>query len=85
MQVRELDWSQPEQLEGFTDHYDLIIATDCVYHEHLIHDLLRVMLHCADLKTKGAHADMLHCCFTFTWDRLYATLQIPPVCSWIVM
>lgn len=52
-QVKELDWTEPEQLKGFSGHYDLIIATDCVYHEHLILDLLRVVLHCADSKTTG--------------------------------
>lgn len=62
MQVEELDWTVPEQLQRFQGHYDVIIATDCVYHEHLIHDLLRVMLHCADLKTTGMDRSCLTVC-----------------------
>lgn len=51
--VRELDWTKPEQLSGY-DVVDCIIATDCVYHEALAMDLLRVMLHCTGGKTQGA-------------------------------
>jgi predicted nicotinamide N-methyase len=53
LQVQELDWTKPEQLGAFQAPYDLVLATDCVYHEHLVHDLLRVMLHCAGPKTTG--------------------------------
>ena len=60
-QVQELDWTVPEQLQNFQKNFDVIIATDCVYHEHLIHDLLRVMLHCADLKTTGVDISFLFC------------------------
>jgi predicted nicotinamide N-methyase len=51
--VRELDWTKPEQLEGFGREYDYIVGTDCVYHEHLILDLLRVVLHCSCQRTRG--------------------------------
>jgi len=30
LEVRELDWTKPEQLEGFARHYDYVIGTDCV-------------------------------------------------------
>jgi len=52
--VRELDWTKPEQLDGYGT-FDCIIATDCVYHETLALDLLRVVLHCTGAKTQGAH------------------------------
>jgi Lysine methyltransferase len=52
--VRELDWTKPEQLAGF-GQFDYIIGKDCVYHEALAVDLLRVVLHCCGAKTYGAH------------------------------
>ena len=51
--VRELDWTQPQQLAQFQERYDYIIGTDCVYHEALLLDLLRVVLHCSSSRTKG--------------------------------
>lgn len=50
----ELDWTVPQQLSAFHGPYDLIMCTDCVYHEHLVRDLARVILHCATTKTTGA-------------------------------
>jgi protein N-lysine methyltransferase METTL21D len=51
--VKELDWTKPEQLDEFQQPFDLILCTDCVYHETLVQDLLRVVLHCSDPKTLG--------------------------------
>ena len=49
----ELDWTVPQQLSSFQGPYDLILCTDCVYHEHLVRDLARVVLHCSGSKTTG--------------------------------
>lgn len=57
----ELDWTMPHQMSAFHGPYDLVMCTDCVYHEHLVRDLARVILHCASIKTTGAspmHASM---------------------------
>lgn len=50
----ELDWTVPQQLSEFHGPYDLVVCTDCVYHENLVRDLARVVLHCASTKTIGA-------------------------------
>eukprot|EP00892_Ulva_mutabilis_P003871 jgi/Ulvmu1/1856/UM012_0012.1 len=47
----ELDWTVPQQLDSFRGPYELVLCTDCVYHEHLVRDLARVVLHCAGSKT----------------------------------
>jgi protein N-lysine methyltransferase METTL21D len=54
IKVCELDWTHPEQLVNFVP-VDFILAADCVYHETLLQDLLRVILHCSDTKTSSAH------------------------------
>lgn len=51
--VAELDWTRPQQLASFPEPYDCVVGTDCVYHEALLLDFLRVVLHCSSLKTKG--------------------------------
>jgi hypothetical protein len=57
--VRELDWTKPSQLQQYAQLYDYIVGTDCVYHEALVLDLLRVVLHCCSLKTHGAQLLLL--------------------------
>lgn len=51
LRVAELDWTKPEQLLSLDAPFDFVFGTDCVYHEHLIHDLLRVALRCTGPKT----------------------------------
>jgi predicted nicotinamide N-methyase len=50
--VCELDWTKPMQLSKFSP-VQFILAADCVYHETLLQDLLRVILHCSDTKTSS--------------------------------
>jgi hypothetical protein len=54
IEVCELNWTQPEQLVNFLP-VDFILAADCVYHETLLQDLLRVILHCSNTETSSAH------------------------------
>lgn len=42
--VQELDWAVAAQREAL-DTFDYVIAADCVYHEHLLEDLLATVLH----------------------------------------
>lgn len=43
VRVAELDWAQPSSYEGL-GQYDIVLAADCVYHEHLLAHLFRVLL-----------------------------------------
>ena len=61
LSVQELDWTKPLQLAAF-EEFDYVIGADCVYHEALVQDLLRVLLHVASCKTHGAPT-CLNCMF----------------------
>ena len=50
--VRELDWLQPQQLQGFAP-CDFVLATDCIYSEDLMQPLLATVLHLCTHKTQG--------------------------------
>jgi predicted nicotinamide N-methyase len=52
IEVKALDWSQPEQREAFADtKWDYILAADCIYHEHIIEGLLQTCLRLCTPKT----------------------------------
>ena len=51
--VQELDWSVPEHYSAATPPFDYVLAADCVYHEHIIEDLLRTVLAVTHSKSIG--------------------------------
>ncbi|KAK9830946.1 hypothetical protein WJX81_000881 [Elliptochloris bilobata] len=59
VEVRELDWFQPEQVAAAGGPYDFILAADCVYNEALVDTLLRVVLALSNKRTTVVVANEL--------------------------
>ena len=51
--VQELDWSIPDQYSAVNPPFDYVLAADCVYHEHIVEDLLRTVLAVTHSKSTG--------------------------------
>ena len=51
--IAELDWLQPQQLQAWGSPLDVIVGTDCIYHEQLVENLLSVVLHLCGPQTTG--------------------------------
>lgn len=67
--VQELDWSIPDQYSAVIPPFDYVLAADCVYHEHIIEDLLRTVLavtHSKSIGTFWSFCSCLEILFTFT-------------------
>uniref|UniRef100_A0A7R9Z8M0 Calmodulin-lysine N-methyltransferase n=1 Tax=Chlamydomonas euryale TaxID=1486919 RepID=A0A7R9Z8M0_9CHLO len=44
VQVRELDWYQPDQVLPLNPPFDYVIAADCIYHEHIVEQFHRTVM-----------------------------------------
>lgn len=52
--VQEVDWAVPAHRDGLGP-FDYILAADCVYHEHLLEDLLVTVLHLCSPRSLDPH------------------------------
>lgn len=59
--VQELDWSIPDHYSAVIPPFDYVLAADCVYHEHIIEDLLRTVLAVTHNKSIGRFWNLLSC------------------------
>lgn len=57
--VQELDWSVPDHYSAVIPPFDYVLAADCVYHEHIIEDLLRTVLAVTHSKSIGRFWSLL--------------------------
>lgn len=51
--VQELDWSQPDHWQAVQPPFDYVLAADCIYHEHLVRHLYKVVLAMTNEKSTG--------------------------------
>ena len=53
VEVAELDWSVPQHAVAAGGPFDVVLASDCVYHEETVKDFLRTVLAIVDHRSTG--------------------------------